>query len=395
MRLVETHVISSIFNEDYEVNYREISKKVNKSSILVVGGGGSIGRAVTRELYRLKPAKLHVIDLSENNLVELVRSIRSSIGYGVDDFKTVPIDVGSQEFNAFIASEKPYDYIINLSALKHVRSEKDQFSLMRLTRVNIFNSLILLQIAEAQRATKFFSVSTDKAANPVNFMGASKLIMEKFLLEKRSVCPVSMARFANVSFSDGSLLDGFRYRIANRDPISAPKDISRYFISDADAAQLCILSTFLGEDSDIFFPAHSYKIKLIKFYDLAYQYINDLGYEVFECESENQARSEASSLIKAGKWPCYFFNTDTTGEKPYEEFYTSSDTIDLNRFDAVGIIKLETTSGNNFILDKFFSNVKNLLDRGCWTKEDLLVEYQRVLPEFAHLELGKNLDQRM
>ena len=277
----------------------ELKEKITKSKFLVMGGAGSIGQAVCKEIFRRDPKLLHVINLSENNMVELVRDLRSTVGYGSGTFETFAIDCGSIEFNSLIESEGPYDYVFNLSALKHVRSEKDPYTLMRMISVNILNTIKTTKLANKMGAKKYFCVSTDKAANPVNMMGASKRIMEMFLMRESLNQNISMARFANVAFSDGSLLHGFNQRFSKKQPFAAPNDVRRYFVTPKESGELCLLSGLMGENRDIFFPKLSEKLHLIKFSDIAINYLKDRGYEPYECESENEARTNADELINS------------------------------------------------------------------------------------------------
>ncbi|MEO3961148.1 UDP-N-acetylglucosamine 4,6-dehydratase, partial [Chromobacterium piscinae] len=313
---------TNLFDSDISTYNDQMKGLVEGSRFLVIGGAGSIGQAVTREIFKRSPSALHVVDISENNMVELVRDIRSTLGYITGDFRTFAIDCGSREFKALIAAEGPYDYIFNLSALKHVRSEKDPFTLMRMVQVNIFNTLKTLAMARDGSAKKYFCVSTDKAANPVNMMGASKRIMEMFLMRESLTQPISMARFANVAFSDGSLLHGFNQRFTKRQPISAPNDVRRYFVTPQESGELCLLSGLLGGNRDIFFPKLSKELHLITFSEIATRYLQALGFEPYECDSEEEARARTDELITKKRWPCYFFKSDTTGEKDFEEFFT-------------------------------------------------------------------------
>jgi FlaA1/EpsC-like NDP-sugar epimerase len=337
---------------------------------------------------------LHVVDISENNMVELVRSLRSTLGYGLGEFKTFAVDCGSIEFDALINNEGPYDYIFNLSALKHVRSEKDPYTLMRMVMVNIINTNKIMNMAHSMRAKKYFCVSTDKAANPVNMMGASKRIMEMFLMRDSLSQEISMARFANVAFSDGSLLHGFNQRFTKKQPLSAPNDVKRYFITPQESGELCLLSGLLGNNRDIFFPKLNNNLHLITFSDIAKRYLEDRGYEPFICESEDEARERVEELISKKKWPCYFFESDTTGEKDFEEFYTEKEDLDMNRFNSIGVIKNKPEFDKNK-LDVFLSGVETLRKEGTWNKKNIVDLFFNVLPDFAHKETGKYLDQRM
>jgi len=368
--------------------------QVRGSRFLVIGGAGSIGQAVTREIFKRDPAVLHVVDISENNMVELVRDIRSTLGYGTGDFRTFAIDCGSPEFESMFAAEGPYDYVLNLSALKHVRSEKDPYTLMRMVQVNIFNTVKTLAMARAAGAKKYFCVSTDKAANPVNMMGASKRIMELFLMRESLTQPISMARFANVAFSDGSLLHGFNQRFAKRQPISAPSDVRRYFVTPQESGELCLMSCLLGGNRDIFFPKLSEKLHLITFSEIAVRYLRQLGFEPYECASEDEARDRADELIARKMWPCYFFKSDTTGEKDFEEFYTDKEDLDMARFASLGVIRNQPIfeAGQ---LDRFADGIDALRTQRVWSKEQLVELFFEMLPDFAQMETGKYLDQRM
>jgi UDP-N-acetylglucosamine 4,6-dehydratase len=244
----------ALFDADVRANEDALTHAVQGGRFMVIGGAGSIGQAVTREIFKRQPQVLHVVDISENNMVELVRDIRSTLGYIKGDFSTFAIDCGGREFEALMRASGGYDYVLNLSALKHVRSEKDPFTLMRLVEVNVLNTIKTIELARNHGAKKYFCVSTDKAANPVNMMGASKRIMEMFLMRASLDLPISTARFANVAFSDGSLLHGFNQRFAKRQPISAPNDVRRYFVTPQESGELCLMSCLLGENRDIFFP---------------------------------------------------------------------------------------------------------------------------------------------
>ena len=385
---------SELFSSDILNESASIADVIAGSSFLVIGGAGSIGQAVTREIFSRNPYKLHVVDVSENNMVELVRDLRSTEGYGSGEFKTFALDCGSLEFEALIKNEGPYDYMFNLSALKHVRSEKDPYTLMRMIMVNVFNTVKTLQLAKEMGAKKYFCVSTDKAANPVNMMGASKRIMEMFLMRESLTQEISMARFANVAFSDGSLLHGFSQRFSKKQPLSAPNDVRRYFVTPQESGELCLLSGLLGENRDIFFPKLSEKLHLITFSEIAVRFLRERGYEPHECETEDEARDRAEELIANKQWPCYFFKSDTTGEKDFEEFFTDNEDLDMERFETVGIIK-NRPDFDEAKLDDFMDGIEALRNKGTWTKDDIVKLYFDLLPEFAHKETGKYLDQRM
>ena len=387
---------SELFSSDIVSHEDALKIIIQKSRFLIIGGAGTIGQSVTREIFKRDPKILHVVDISENNMVELVRDLRSTEGYGSGEFKTFAIDCGSLEFEALVNDQGPYDFVFNLSALKHVRSEKDPFTLMRMITVNVFNTLKTLRMSREMGAKKYFCVSTDKAANPVNMMGASKRIMEMFLMRESLTQDISMARFANVAFSDGSLLHGFNQRFLKRQPFSAPNDVRRYFVTQQESGELCLLSGLLGENRDIFFPKLSEKLHLITFSEIAKSYLKERGYKPYECQSEKEARDRAEELIVKKCWPCYFFTSDTTGEKDFEEFFTDKEDLDMNRFETVGVIKNQPIF-DEAKLDEFMIGIDFLREKGAWTKEDIIRLYFGILPEFSHThkETGKYLDQRM
>lgn len=383
-----------LFEDDIQKHDKELREIINQSSFLVIGGAGSIGQAVTKEIFKRNPKKLHVVDISENNMVELIRDIRSSLGYIEGDFKTFALDIGSIEYDAFIKSDGNYDYVLNLSALKHVRSEKDPFTLMRMIEVNIQNTDKTLTQSIENNSKKYFCVSTDKAANPVNMMGASKRIMEMFLMRKSLEIPISTARFANVAFSDGSLLHGFNQRIQKQQPLSAPNDIKRYFVTPKESGELCLMSCLLGENRDIFFPKLSEDLHLITFADIAIKYLERLGYEPYLCKSEDEARELSKTLPSEGKWPCYFFASDTTGEKDFEEFFTDAEELDMNRFQNLGIIKNEAKFDNEK-LTLFENTINNMQEKRAWNKEEIVDLFFKMIPDFGHKETGTYLDGKM
>jgi UDP-N-acetylglucosamine 4,6-dehydratase len=385
---------TSLFDLDLHIKNSNILEIVKTSSFLVLGGAGSIGQAVTKEIFKRSPKKLHVVDISENNMVELVRDIRSSFGYINGDFQTFALDIGSIEYDAFIRADGKYDYVLNLSALKHVRSEKDPYTLMRMIDVNIFYTEKTMKQAVEKGSKKYFSVSTDKAANPINMMGASKRIMEMFLMRRSADIAISTARFANVAFSDGSLLHGFNQRIQKRQPIVAPKDIKRYFITPQESGELCLMSCIFGENRDIFFPKLSESLHLITFADIAIKYLADLGYEPYLCTSEDQARELAATLTEKGQWPCLFTDSDTTGEKDFEEFFTDNETLDMQRFYNLGVIKNEALFVPELV-NEFEKTIAKLKKDQAWTKDEIVELFFKMIPGFGHKETGKYLDSKM
>jgi len=383
-----------LFAPDVQENEAALSEAVAASRFLVIGGAGSIGQAVAREIFKRNPRALHVVDISENNMVELVRDIRSTLGYIEGDFRTFALDCGGREFAALLAAGSGYDYVLNLSALKHVRSEKDAFTLMRMIEVNILNTVATVQQARAAGACKYFAVSTDKAANPVNMMGASKRIMEMFLMREAESVPISTARFANVAFSDGSLLHGFNQRFAKKQPISAPNDVRRYFVTAQESGELCLSSCLLGENREIFFPKLSEALHLTRFSEIAVRYLQAHGYEPHECASEDEARGRVDELVRQKKWPVYFFRSDTTGEKDFEEFYTGEEAIDWERFETIGVIR-NPVGYDEAKLEYFVREIQRIRGQKTWDKPEIVALFNYMIPEFQHKETGKYLDSRM
>ncbi len=388
------HRKDELFIKDIQKYNDKLIKKISSSSFLILGGAGSIGQEVVKEIFKRDPIKLHVVDISENNLTELVRDIRSSFGYIDGDFKTFSLDIGSIEYDAFIKSDGKYDYVLNLSALKHVRSEEDPFTLMRMIDVNIFNTDKTIKQSIDNGVKKYFCVSTDKATNPINMMGASKRIMEMFLMRRSLDINISTSRFANVAFSDGSLLHGFKQRIEKKHPIAAPSDIRRYFLTPQESGELCLMSCIFGENRDIFFPKLNKGLHLISFADIAVKYLRDKGFEPYLCDTEDQARELVKTLPKQGKWPCLFTKSDTTGEKDFEEFYTDREVIDMDKFENLGVIKNEPEF-NGDKLNQFENAINQLKSSLLWTKQQIVDQFFIMIPGFGYKDKGKYLDSKM
>ena len=383
-----------LFTTDIVNNEALLSNLVSNATFLVLGGAGTIGQAVTKEIFKRNPKKLHVVDIDENNMVELVRDIRSSLGYIEGDFQTFALDIGSIEYDAFIKADGLYNYVLNLSALKHVRSEKDPFTLMRMIDVNVFNTEKTMKQASENGSEKYFCVSTDKATNPINMMGASKRIMEMFLMRRSTDIDISTARFANVAFSDGSLLHGLNQRIQKQQPIAAPKDIKRYFVTPQESGELCLMSCIFGENRDIFFPKLNGSLHLITFADIAIKYLDQLGYEPYLCKTEDEARKLINIMPQQGKWPCLFTNSDTTGEKDFEEFFTDHEILDMERFENIGVIKNEAIFNPDLIAE-FEQTICKMRQSKAWSKNEIIELFLKMIPEFSHKETGKYLDGKM
>jgi FlaA1/EpsC-like NDP-sugar epimerase len=384
-----------LFISDITAYAAEIADALNGARVLVIGGAGSIGREVVAQLFELPLATLDIIDISENNLVELVRALRSGSCEGPATTQFLPLDIGGIEADAFLAVQPRYDFVLNFAAMKHVRSEKDEFSLMRMIKVNILDTLVSVERAAAAGTGKYFAVSTDKAQNPANLMGATKRIMEDVIFARSGSARISTARFANVAFSDGSLLHGFRQRLQLQQPISAPSDVRRYFVTGEEAGRLCLASIALGATREIFFPRLDPDADLLSFADIAVRFLEASGYTPELVASEDEARGRAAELISARRWPCYFFASDTSGEKPFEEFHGPGDAVDWDRFADIGVIAREAPDATVLARVEAFLDSVYSLRASRWSKTDLIALIAAACPELAHVETGRNLDSRM
>tara|TARA_B100001059_G_scaffold236765_1_gene290055 strand:+ start:8036 stop:9205 length:1170 start_codon:yes stop_codon:yes gene_type:complete len=379
------------FDKDISNNKTILSSSIYKKSILVIGGAGTIGSNYIKQILFFKPLKIVVVDINENGLVELTRDLRSSNLLDYDpEYITYPINLLSDTFDKVFRSDN-WDIVSNFSAHKHVRSEKDHFSVEALIKNNVFGAIKLLKLCENNPPKYFFSVSTDKAANPVNVMGASKSLMEKLILSKKEKFRVSTARFANVAFSNGSLLDGFNYRLEKKQPLSCPSDIKRFFVSPEQSGQICMLATFLGTNGSIFFPKLDFYEDQIYFKEITINFLKKRGYEPAIMNSENEAK-KYSLDSNIGKYPVYFFKTDTSGEKAFEEFYTENEDYDLTEYDSLGFIKSKDTqiSHEEVILD-----FESVFSKRKFDKKNIIKVINKYVPDFIHFETGKNLDQKM
>jgi FlaA1/EpsC-like NDP-sugar epimerase len=364
---------------------------VSASRILIIGGAGTIGSNYIKQILNFKPSKIVVIDINENGLTALPRDLRSSdlLDYK-PEYITYPVNLLSETFDKIFWSDD-FDLVANFSAHKHVRSEKDKISVEALIKNNVYGAIKLLELCTKRPPKYFFSVSTDKAANPVNIMGASKSLMEKLILSKQNEFRVSTARFANVAFSNGSLLDGFIYRINKKQPLSCPSDIKRFFVTPEQSGQICLLATFLGHSGNIFFPKLDFHKDQIYFKDIALDFLKENGFEPVFINSEEEAKSYDIEG-NPNKYPIYFFKTDTSGEKTYEEFYTEKEDYDIKKYDSLGYIKTSQESISFNEVKKDFDQVFNNPDS---TKADIVSVIKKYVPDFEHIETGKHLDQKM
>ena len=379
------------FENDIINNKNILSNKIFNQNILVIGGAGTIGSSYIKQILNYKPSKITVVDINENGLTELTRDLRSS---NLLDYKpeyiTYPVNLLSDTFDK-IFNCCSWQVVANFSAHKHVRSEKDKISVEALIKNNVFGAIKLLNLCEQNPPKYFFSVSTDKAANPVNIMGASKSLMEKLILSKKNKFRVSTARFANVAFSNGSLLDGFIYRLNKRQPLSCPEDIKRFFVTPEHSGQICLLATFLGDTGNIFFPKLDFHKDQIYFKEIALDFLKENGFEPELVQSEKEAK-EFDFEKYPSKYPIYFFKTDTSGEKTYEEFYTEEEDYEIDIYDSLGFINTPDIKISFEDVEADFENVFNNLNS---EKSDIVTIIKKYVPDFMHIETGKHLDQKM
>ena len=390
-----THRSTSFFREDIEQNYKQLSDSIKNKSMLVIGGAGTIGSSFIKATLQFHPGKLVVVDISENGLTELTRNLRSTFNQFVpDEYRTYPINFNDQVFFNLLEAEGHFDIIANFAAHKHVRSEKDHFSITALLENNIIRAEKFLRYLLKTPPDHFFCVSTDKAANPVNIMGASKKIMEEMIMAYAANYPVTTARFANVAFSNGSLLDGFIYRMMNQHPFSVPVDVKRYFVSPAESGEICMLACMLGNSGDIFFP----KLKsdqLTSFKEITEAFIESQGMKVIPFGTEAEAKTFAAQMdYRTNRWPVYYFTSDTSGEKAFEEFFTEQEILDMERFISLGVI---TNAPQRPIPDihHMIDQLVELLKHPSLTKSEIVSLLSEFIPTFHHIETGKSLDQKM
>ena len=364
---------------------------ININTVLIIGGAGTIGSNYIKQILKYKPSKITVVDINENGLTELTRDLRSSnlLDYN-PEYITYPVNLLSDTFDKVFNSDT-WQVVANFSAHKHVRSEKDKISVEALIKNNVFGAIKLLKLCEQNPPKYFFSVSTDKAANPVNIMGASKSLMEKLILSKKNNFRVSTARFANVAFSNGSLLDGFIYRLNKKQPISCPEDIKRFFVTPEQSGQICLLATFLGETGDIFFPKLDFHKDQIYFKEIALDFLKENGFEPELVKSEKEAK-EFDFDKNSNKYPIFFFKTDTSGEKTYEEFFTEEEDYEINKYNSLGFINTPEIKISFEDVESDFENVFNNLNSD---KLDIVTIIKKYVPDFIHIETGKHLDQKM
>jgi len=382
----------SFFQKDINKHKDFLINKILNSSILVIGGAGTIGSNYIKQILHFKPQRVVVVDTNENGLTELTRDLRcTNLLDDIGDFRTYPINLNDIVFDRLFNSEAIFDVVANFAAHKHVRSEKDIYSIEALIRNNVFGAIKLTKLLKKNKPKLFFSVSTDKAANSVNIMGASKSLMEKILLSEMNSINIKTARFANVAFSNGSLLDGFINRINKKQPVSCPNDIKRFFVTPEESGQICMLATYLGDSGNIFFPKFNFENDQIFFEHIAREYFNHLGYILHECKSEIEAKKFDFHNNK-NNYPIFFFKSDTSGEKEYEEFYTEKESVNLKTFDSLGFIKKDPININS---NEVKLDFEELFTKESISKSDIVDLIKSYVPDFNHIEKGKSLDDKM
>lgn len=397
-QFIADHVIcrpTSMFAADIEANKETLQAEIRNKSVCVIGGAGSIGSSFIKAVLPFKPSKLIVIDLNENGLAELTRDLRSTYGmYVPAEYRAYTLNFADPIFERIFREEKGFDIVANFSAHKHVRSEKDKYSVQALIENNDIKAKRFLDLLAVYPPRHFFCVSTDKAANPVNIMGASKRIMEDMIMAYSSKFKVTTARFANVAFSNGSLPDGWIQRVMKKQPLAAPNDVKRYFVSPEESGQICMLACILGKNGEIFFPKLGER-QMLTFSSICDEYIKAVGCEKKEFTTDEEAKKFASDMTFDNKdYPVVYFKSDTTGEKAYEEFYVSGEKINMDRFCSLGVIE-EVVKRPMTEIDAFFTEMENIFAEPDFTKEEVVMAIKRFIPNFEHEEKGKNLDQKM
>lgn len=395
-----THRPVSMFEADIKANAEKLTQEIEGKSVCVIGGAGSIGSSFIKAVLRFKPGKLVVIDLNENGLAELTRDIRSTEGlYVPEEYRAYTLNFADPIFTRIFREEKGFDIVANFSAHKHVRSEKDKYSVQALIENNDIKAKKLMDLLCEFPPKHFFCVSTDKAANPVNIMGASKRIMEDLVMAYNKCFKVTTARFANVAFSNGSLPDGWLHRLQKKQPLAAPNDVKRYFVSPEESGQICMLACILGKGGEVFFPKLG-EDQMLTFSSICDEFVKAEGFEKDECSSDEEAKLKAATLnldplnLEPVKYPTVYFTSDTTGEKAYEEFYVPGERINMDRFKALGVVE-ETTRRPMPEVNAFFEKLENLFAKDDFTKAQVVEAIKEFIPNFEHEEKGKNLDQKM
>jgi FlaA1/EpsC-like NDP-sugar epimerase len=385
---------NSFFENDLINNKEKLTKEIKGKSILVIGGAGTIGSSYIKAALRYYPSELIVVDTNENGLTELTRTLRSDSNIIVpESYLTYPMSFNSEVFYKMAKSHGAFDIVANFAAHKHVRSEKDSFSIEAMIKNNVLDAKKLLDYLKRNKPSHFFCVSTDKAANPVNVMGGSKKMMENVIMSYSKDLKITTARFANVAFSNGSLLYGYIERLLQRQPISCPSDVKRFFVSPEESGEICLLTCILGNSGDIYFPKLD-ENQLVNFKTITDDFFNYLKKDMKVCKSETEAKEVASKMNDDSPYPVYFFKTDTSGEKLFEEFYTSEDKVNFNLYQSIGVVT-NSLKPSFSEMEVTINEIETLFKRESYNKEDIIKIMNKILPNFNHIETGKTLDQKM
>ena len=397
-KFIADHVImrpKSMFADDIEANKETLSHEIKGKSVCVIGGAGSIGSSFIKAICKFKPAKLVVVDLNENGLAELTRDLRSTYGLHVpQEYRTYTLNFADPIFGRIFREEMGFDIVANFSAHKHVRSEKDRYSVQALIENNDIKAKRLMDLLTVYPPKHFFCVSTDKAANPVNIMGASKLIMEDLVMAYNPHFKVTTARFANVAFSNGSLPDGWLHRLQKKQPLAAPNDVRRYFVSPEESGQICMLACILGKPGEVFFPKLG-EDQMLTFSSICDRFVEEEGYDKIECADDEEAKRYADQMpYDSSTYPVVYFQSDTTGEKAYEEFYVQGEKVDMECFQSLGVVEQTARHDLNEV-NRFFEKLEAIFAKDDFTKVQVVEAIKEFIPNFEHEEKGKNLDQKM
>jgi len=385
---------NSFFENDLINNKEKLTKEIKGKSILVIGGAGTIGSSYIKAALRYYPSELIVVDTNENGLTELTRTLRSNSNIIVpESYLTYPMSFNSEVFYKMAKSHGVFDIVANFAAHKHVRSEKDSFSIESMIKNNVLDAKRLLDYLKRNKPSHFFCVSTDKAANPVNVMGGSKKMMENIIMSYSKDLKITTARFANVAFSNGSLLYGYIERLLQRQPISCPSDVKRFFVSPEESGEICLLTSILGNSGDIYFPKLNEK-QLVNFKTITEDFFKYLNKDIKICKSEKEAKEIALNLSDNSSYPIFFFKTDTSGEKLYEEFYTSDDEVNFDLYESIGVVT-NSLKPSFSEMEVTIKEIETLFKRESYNKEDIIKIMNKILPNFNHIETGKTLDQKM
>jgi hypothetical protein len=350
---------------------------------------------MVRELQSWHPACIDLVDTDENGLVDLVREAHASGVPFSRDSAIAALDFTGPEFAPFVRSRPIHDFVLNFAALKHVRSESDPFTAMRMLRVNALSHGAVLALLSERPPQRYFVVSSDKAVRPANLLGASKALMERLALARSAQVPFASARFANVAFSRGSLLDSFLQRLERAEPFAGPSDVRRYFIAREEAAELCLLGCCAIPAGAIVAPPQDERLTLQSFPEIAEKILQHFGFVPLPCTSAAEAVQRARDRKSLDpQWPCFFSPSNTSGEKPTEEFISPGEGWATDPQTGITIIHQPLRAPQS-ALDTTVSKLEHLLTGRQWTRSDLIEAVRLAVPEFVHAESNGSLHQKL